>query len=116
MMPAYLEKRSRLLDWRCIQRNFYWVCAVLFAFAAGGWAVSVRVEEQRLPYLERSTLRFESVQRLAGANPETAIKCERRRGDKAEDVASQAVESAVTDNDRIIPDLNSIPECPAPKK
>lgn len=110
MISAYLERRWFRLDWRCIQKNFYWIVAVLFAFAAGGWMVSIRVEEQNLPYLQSATNRFERVQRIAGPNPEATVRCLNRKADVAEDVA----EIAKWDERMGAPsaDLSSIPECP----
>lgn len=112
MITGYVERNAHRFDWRCIQRNFYWIMALLFAFAAGGWLTSIRVQEQNLPYLKRSTNRFEQVQRVAGPNPEAAIKCERRRGDVAESVATDAIISALTAGATDAPDLNRIPDCP----
>jgi len=113
-MTAILEKRPLAIDWVCVQRGVYFACAFALTFAAGGWLVSIRVEEQNQPYLLKATHQFEQVQKVAGPNPVATIKCERRRGDVAETVAAKAKADVLIGAPSA--DLNSIPDCPPPPK
>lgn len=114
MMTPTLAKRMHRLDWLCIQRNFYWVMAVLFAFAVGGWVTSIRVQEQNLPYLQSATNRYERVQRIAGPNPEATVNCLHRKAEAAEDAAEAAKKDELMGAPSV--DLEKIPDCPSPKK
>ena len=111
-MPS--EKRQFHVDWICVQRVVYLGCAFALTFAAGGWLVSIRVQEQNQPYLLKATHQFEQVQKVAGPNPVATIKCERRRGDVAEHVAEKAKSDVFIGAPSA--DLNTIPDCPPPPK
>lgn len=87
--------------------------ALAMAFALGGWIVSIRAQEARQPYLERSTAQLEQVKKITGANPVAAVKCLKRQGAVATDVAAQAVAVAEDSGGYPpLPDLNKIPYCP----
>lgn len=87
--------------------------ALAMAFALGGWVVSIRAQEARQPYLQRSAVQLEQVKKITGANPVANVKCLKRQGAVATDVAAQAVAVAEDNNGYPpLPDLNRIPFCP----
>lgn len=103
------------INWVCVQTAFNYAIAFAAVFAAGGWLVSIRVQEASKPYQDRQAMAYEQVQKVAGPNPVASIKCERKRADTAVRVADQAVEVS---NFAAVPDklLQAIPACPPPPK
>ncbi len=95
-------------------RNTKIVAFGVFMFAAGGWWRSIDVQEESLPYKERSTSQLESLQQKAGADPAKTIRCLTRKADVAEHVAEKAKADVYIGAPSA--DLHSIPDCPAPPK
>lgn len=109
-MMAVIGRSWLRIDWVLVQSFLKKWGPVAFAFALGGWVASARDDASQIPYLKRSTSHFEAVQAVAGPNPVATVKCLHKKADKAEDVATHAVESSILDAPA--PNLGSIPECP----
>jgi hypothetical protein len=114
MITSSMEKPGFHINWTWLLKLAKQGGALAFAFALGGWIVSIRAQEASLPYKERSTVQLETIHKEVGKNPIATIKCERNRADVAEAVADQAV---AVSNFAAVPNklLDVIPDCPAAK-
>ncbi len=116
MTPVlYRDDGITFVNWILLCRRVKIVGLILGAAATGSWITSIRLQESTLPYKEQATYQMEHLTAKVGANPAQVVDCLTKRGDKAERVAEAAVASA-TDIRAPIPDLGTIPDCPASKK
>lgn len=115
MNAIVIGNRRFHIDWTEVCKWTKELGKLAFAFALGGWLVSIRAQEGQLPYRTEATHQLEQVKKVAGPNPVATIACERNRANVAEAVADQSV--AVSNFAAVQPGiLKAIPDCPpAPK-
>lgn len=106
VMDSY--KRHRI-DWICVQRAFLLTMGFFFAFAAGGWLVSIRVQEASLAYKNRSTAQLEVIHKEVGSNPVAQIQCDRK--------VAAAVATVLKEKNADTTPVSALPVqvCPPPK-
>lgn len=100
-----------IVNWVWIRDQMPRVGAVVFAFALGGWVVSIRDQAATLPYKNAATVKLQQVEKVAGLNPVAQINCLARKSAVATAAAHQAVK-AVNDENTPVPNLSDIKNCP----
>jgi hypothetical protein len=115
MSMATMEPHGLRIDWRCVQKAFRYALGFGFAFALGGWVVSIRVQEASLAYKNQATHQLEAIHKAVGPNPVAEINCERKKSAVAIGVAAKLAVIAKADDPAVpIPSLAAIPHCHGP--
>lgn len=101
--------RQFRVDWHCVLKNVRIGMAIVGAFAIGGWVTSIRLQEQKIPYLQRSTAKFEVIRGAVGANAVEQIRCDRK--------VAAAVATVLKNKQANTPvrDVLPVVVCPPPK-
>lgn len=74
-ISATLHKPLDRIDWITWRPRVYIAAFGLAMMAYGSWTQSAQDDAQSLAYKTRSTVQFEQVKKVAGANPVAAVKC-----------------------------------------
>lgn len=108
MNAVVIGNRRFPIDWGQACKWTKELGKLAFAFALGGWVVSIRAQEATIPYKDRSTVQLEQIHKAVGANPVQQIQCDR----KVAAAVAEVVKSKAAD-DTAVSEL-PVQVCPPP--
>jgi len=108
-----LVTQHKTFDWVTLLYALKKAGPFVVVFGIGGWTNSIINHAADLPYLKRATHELQQVQKVAGPDPVSTVKCLRKSTQVAKETAGQAV-IALTNEAVAAPSLDRIPNCPPP--